>query len=335
MTEPAPRIILEDGYDLDALRRTGEYTATNPTNAPLEEGFFFINVISAPVQGNAYTLQRAHDVTTGTIYTRVRSGTWGEWTSTGAGPGGGDLPAYWNTAPVAVTAPAIIDPTEGYQFNVTGVADEDFNLGPGVPGQRMSLTLVGGAASARFRADPDTGEFAIRDRFGNFILGFDIDTVGDSVLLEYRLPQANNGGWHIVNAYEFTTIYPVSAGQAGLRPIYDLNFNWIGTVAAEQSIFTYYVTRPILWDDGFNSRSGGFAAVLPATDQVFTITFDNTQIGTMEVSAADGYCQITIDDGGNDYTTLGVGGLLRIVAPEVPDGTMADFAVTLAGYVGE
>lgn len=324
-------IRLPSGADLNNVRKTGDYSVFNPTNGP-SAGSFFVEVHSSPVNGVAHTTQMATNVETGAVYRRTKSGPWDDWTEVGgSGSGGG---AYWSLPATALTAPSFIDPALGFQFNLTGVTGQIFRILPGVSGQRISLTsTTDWPSGSAVRMNIGTGQYALRDKYGNVIEGFDIDVNGDCVLLEYRINQVNNGAWHIVSASPAMTILPADPSNAGTRPPYDIHLSYKGTPANSEVVFAYYVARYVFWEDGFDALSGGFALTPPATDQVFSMTYNGSSIGTMTVMAADGYCAFELS--APNYITLSPGGVLRITAPSDVDQTMADIHVTLGGYLNQ
>lgn len=87
----ADALHLEDGFDLDRLRRSGLYEVTSPQNGPGSFTHGYVEVMSGPVSGVARSLQIATASATGVRSTRTRvNGVWSSWVGVGGEGGGPD-----------------------------------------------------------------------------------------------------------------------------------------------------------------------------------------------------------------------------------------------------
>lgn len=81
---------LDDGYNLNMLRKAGWYTVVSPGMGP-SSGTYFVEVMDAVIQGIYTVKQAATDIETGEEWVRnyVRFTGWSTWAQRGTGGGGG------------------------------------------------------------------------------------------------------------------------------------------------------------------------------------------------------------------------------------------------------
>lgn len=108
---------------------------------------------------------------------------------------------------------------------------------------------------------------------------------------------------------------------------YDMSFFFAGTPDVANGLLGSFPIPRTVFIDSLATNHQATAETAPTAETIFIIKVGNTQVGTVTFAAASTVGTVAF---GADVTLI-PGNVLKLVAPAVPDTTIADVAIILAG----
>lgn len=123
-------------------------------------------------------------------------------------------------------------------------------------------------------------------------------------------------------------LYRIAAAGAVAGTPYDVGASYPGAPTADAVLLRYPFPRQVTFPAGLVG-SQGFAATGASGTTTFSIRKNGVQVGTMVFysGSPNNIASFTMASD----TTFAAGDVLTVVAPSVPDGTLADLGLGLAG----
>jgi hypothetical protein len=187
-------------------------------------------------------------------------------------------------------------------------------------------TIYRGAYGTSITDHPAGSQFALLDNaIGHF--PYPSNLIGQTIYLKFVSLNIVGGGTQDLSsapAYAYTI---TGAGQATTSVVTGtfLNGKPTASLVLQRYVFATAVTFPVNL-----TGSQGTAAVAPTMTATFLLQKNGASLGTMAFAAAASNATFTMPAA----TTFNAGDVLTLLAPAVPDATLADLAWTFIGTTG-
>ena len=111
---------------------------------------------------------------------------------------------------------------------------------------------------------------------------------------------------------------------------YDIGCGLNGTIPSEVTLLRYPFPRKVVFKAGL-PLSRGFSGVKSTLEYNLDIRRNNVSIGTITFTSASEYPTFTMAEN----AVFNVGDVMTIVSSSIPDDTLADLGIVIAGFRGD